>query len=184
MGNLKIGSLTFTVILLMVDLLAVPLWGAEGSRMRAEPGVRADPAKKEPILITSDRMVMDQKKNMLTYQGNVVAIRGDVTLKSDSLTATFNPKSKRIDKVIAKGKLVVTQGNRVATGAKAVFSGQTNTVTITGKPKLRQGNSEVSGARIILFINEDRGIVEGGKERVKAVIFPEELGSKGFITER
>ena len=184
MGNLKIGGLTFTAVLLLVALLALPLWGAEGSRMIAGRGVKADPAKKEPILITSDRMVMDQKNNVIIYQGNVVAVRGDVTLKSDTLTATFNPLSKRIDAVVAKGKLEVTQGDRVATGAKAVFSGLKNTVTLTGKPKVSQGNSQVSGARIILYINEDRGIVEGGGERVKAVIFPEELGSKRLIRER
>ena len=129
-------------------------------------------------MISSDRMEMDQKKNVIRYQGNVVAVRGDVTLKSDTLTATYNPGAKRIDNVVAEGKLVVTQGDRVATGSKAVFDSQKSSVILTGKPEVRQGNSQISGTRIILYINEDRGVVEGGEQRVKAVIFPEQLGSK------
>lgn len=128
-------------------------------------------------MITSDRMEMDQKKNVIKYLGHVVVVRGDVTLKSKTLTATYDPVAKRIDGVVAEGKLVVTQGDREATGSKAVFNSQTNTVTLTGNPVVRQGNSQVSGYRIILYINEDRGVVEGGSQRVKAVIFPDDLGS-------
>ena len=130
----------------------------------------------ETIYITSDRMELDQKKNTVIYMGNVVTERGDVTMKSETLTATYNPELKRLTGVVAEGNLEVTQGNRVATGAKAVFNSDNNSVVLTGDPVIRQGNSQVSGSRIILFINEDRGVVEGGNQRVKAIIFPEDLG--------
>ena len=71
--------------------------------------------------------------------------------------------------------LAAIQGARIATGAKAKFNGLKNTITLTGNPTINQGKSRVSGSRIILFINEDRGVVEGGSQRVKVVIFPEEL---------
>jgi lipopolysaccharide export system protein LptA len=81
-----------------------------------------------------------------------------------------------LKKVIAEGKVRVTQGGRVATGVKAVFNSQDNTISLVGNPLVRQGKNQVSGSRIILFINEDRVVVEGGARRVKAVIFPEDLG--------
>ncbi len=174
----KSNSLITLWCFVVITLMAAPVWGAQGARSKKSRGLKKDTVKQEPITITSDRMAMDQKKNSIQYKGNVVAVRGDVTLKSDTLTATYNPLAKRIDKVIAQGNLVVTQGDRVATGNRAVFSIVKNTVTLTGKPSVSQGNSQVSGTRIILYLNEDRGIVEGGKERVKAVIFPDELDAK------
>ncbi len=66
----------------------------------------------------------------------------------------------------------------MAMGTKAVFSGKGQSITLTGNPVVRQGNSEVSGNRITFFIEEDRAVVEGGNERVKATIFPEEFGKE------
>ena len=132
----------------------------------------------ETITIDSDRMELDQQKNTIIYMGNVVTVRGNVTMKSETLTVTYNTEMKRLDEVVAEGNLEVTQGNRIATGAKAVYNSENNSVVLTGDPVIRQGNSQVSGCRIIMFINEDRGVVEGGCKRVKAVIFPDEIGSQ------
>lgn len=137
-------------------------------------------SKQNPILITSDRMEVDRQKNILIYQGQVVAIQGDMTMRSDKLTTYFDPDLQQIKEAIAEGKLVqVTQGDRVATGTKAVFDGVTQTMTMTGNPMMRQGNSQVSGEKIIYFMTEDRMIVEGGKDRrVEGTIFPDELQQK------
>lgn len=138
------------------------------------------PSTKDPILITSDRMEADRQKNILIYQGHVVTIQRDMTMRSDKLTTYFDPDLQQIKEAIAEGKLVqVTQGDRVATGTKAVFDGVAQTMTMTGNPIMRQGNSQVSGERIIYFMTEDRMIVESGKERrVQGTIFPEELQQK------
>jgi lipopolysaccharide export system protein LptA len=136
--------------------------------------------KQNPILITSDRMEVDRQKNILIYQGQVVAIQGDMTMRSDKLTTYFDPDLQQIKEAIAEGKLVqVNQGDRVATGTKAVFDGVTQTMTMTGNPMMRQGNSQVTGEKIIYFMAEDRMIVESGKDRrVEGTIFPEELQQK------
>ena len=99
-------------------------------------------------------------------------------MKSDTLTATYNPEMQRLTEIVAEGNLEVTQGNRIATGAKAIYNNEDNSIVLTGNPVIRQGNSQVSGCRIIMFINEERGVVEGGCQRVKAVIFPDDLGKQ------
>jgi lipopolysaccharide export system protein LptA len=44
---------------------------------------------------------------------------------------------------------------------------------------MRQGNSQVSGTKVVYFMDQDRAIAEGdGKIRVQATIFPEELKSQ------
>jgi lipopolysaccharide export system protein LptA len=41
---------------------------------------------------------------------------------------------------------------------------------------MRQGNNQVSGTRVIYFMEQDRAVAEGdGRIRVQATIFPEEL---------
>jgi len=135
--------------------------------------------KKDPIYITSDWMEFDQTKSTITYKGRVVTTQGDMTLRSETLTADYSQDMKQIKQIVAEGKVNVTQSNRVATGEKAVFDDQAKTVTLTGNPIMRQGNSQISGSRVIYFVEQDKAVAEGDdKVRVQATIFPEELQAK------
>ena len=99
-----------------------------------------------------------------------------MTMRSETLTAYYDPESKQMRQIVAEGKVNATQGNRVATGDKAVFDDQAKTITLTGNPVMRQGNSQVSGTKVVYFMDQDRAIAEGdGKIRVQATIFPDEL---------
>ena len=132
--------------------------------------------KKDPIYITSDWMEVDQTKNTITYKGRVVMVQADMTMRSETLVAHYDPEMKRMSQIVAEGKVNTTQGDRVAIGEKAVFDETAKTVTLTGNPVMRQGNSQVSGTRVIYFMEQDRAVAEGdGKVRVQATIFPEEL---------
>src|ERR1051325_8038546 len=111
--------------------------------------------KKDPIYITSDWMEVDQKKNTITYKGRVVTIQGDMTMRSDTLTAFYDENMKQMKQIVAEGKVNATQGTRVATGEKAVFDDPTKTVTLTGNPVMRQGNNQVTGTKVIYFMEQD-----------------------------
>jgi len=132
--------------------------------------------KKDPIYITADWMEVDQNKNTITYKGRVVTIQADMTMRSEALIAYYDPETKQMRQIVAEGKVNATQGNRVATGEKAVFDDKSKTVTLTGNPVMRQGNSQVTGTQVVYYMDQDRAIAEGdGKVRVQATIFPEEL---------
>jgi len=132
--------------------------------------------KKDPIYISSDWMEVDQKKNTITYKGRVVTVQADMTMRSEMLTAYYDPDMKKIKQIVAEGKVNATQGNRVATGEKAVFDDTAKTVTLTGNPVMRQGNNQVSGIKVIYFVEEDKAVAEGDEKiRVRATIFPEEM---------
>lgn len=126
----------------------------------------------DPIFITSDRMEMDRKKGTIIYSGRVVAKQGEATIKGDKLTASYSEDLKQITEIVAEGNVHITQADRVATGNKAVFDGKKQTITLSGNPVVRQGNSELSGSRILFLIEQDRFVAEG---KVKATIFPGEL---------
>lgn len=132
--------------------------------------------KKDPIYITADWMEVDQKKNTITYKGRVVTVQADMTMRSETLTAVYDPDMKQMKQIVAEGRVHATQGNRLATGEKAIFDDKNKTVTLTGNPVMRQGNSQVTGTRIIYFVDQDRAVAEGKDQiRVVATIFPEEL---------
>ena len=168
-----VGSLLFMAALLIAGYCAFPA-GIKAAQSGTKEKVSSS-AMEGPIVITADSMEVDRKRNLITYKGRVLTVRGKMKMKSKTLTVTYDQGMNRIKRVIAKGKVQVIQGSRIAFGEKAEFNSLKNTITLTGKPYFSQGKSRVSGSRIILFINEERGVVEGGDQRVKVVIFPEEL---------
>jgi lipopolysaccharide transport protein LptA len=158
------GSSVLRVSLFLFFLLfasAVIALGDAATPAKDESKTKGGPAfefnRKDPIYITSDWM----------------------TIRSETLTADYTADMKQIKQIVAEGKVNAVQGNRVATGDKAVFDDQAKTVTLTGNPIMRQGNSQISGSRVIYFVEQDRAVAEGdGKVRVQATIFPEELQMK------
>ena len=53
-----------------------------------------------------------------------------------------------------------------------MFDAGARTVTLSDKARLRDGPNEVAGERVIVFLDEERSVVEGGDERVRAVLHP------------
>jgi lipopolysaccharide export system protein LptA len=169
-----IRTLPIVVVLCSAPAIAANAPAAKGGGNKNSAGFEFN--KKDPIYITADWMEVDQKKNSITYKGRVVTIQNDMTMRSETLTAYYDPEMKQMKQIVAEGKVNATQGNRVATGEKAVFDDQAKTVTLTGSPVMRQGNSQVSGVKVVYYIEQDRAIAEGdNKVRVQATIFPDEL---------
>ena len=67
----------------------------------------------------------------------------------------------------------IDQGTRWAVGGRAVFDQTQRTLVLTENPVLHDGPNEVAGDRVVVFLDEDRSVVEGGRKRVKAVLYPE-----------
>ena len=115
--------------------------------------------QKDPIYISADWMEVDQKQSTITYKGRVVTVQSEMTMRSEILTAYYDPEMKQMKQIVAEGKVNATQGERVATGEKAVFDDKEKTVTLTGNPVMRQGNNQVSGAKVIYFVEQDKATV-------------------------
>jgi lipopolysaccharide export system protein LptA len=170
-------------LLLLLLILSAPNNAAAAESTTKQEGKKSSSAfelnKKDPIYITADWMEVDQTKNTITYKGRVVTVQTEMTMRSETLTAYIDPETKKMKQIVAEGKVNATQGNRVATGEKAVFDDTAKTVTLTGSPVMRQGNSQVSGVKIIYYTEQDKAVTEGdGKVRVQATIFPEELKNR------
>ena len=64
-------------------------------------------------------------------------------------------------------------GARWATGGRAVFDQANRTLVLSENPMLHDGANEVGGDRVIVYLDEDRSVVEGGRKRVKAILHPD-----------
>src|SRR5437667_8344048 len=88
----------------------------------------------------------------------------------------ISPVAQRLQEVIAVGNVRIDNGTRWATGGRAVFEQATRMLVLTENPVLHDGANEVSGDRVTLYLDENRSVVEGGRRRVKATVFPNKDG--------
>jgi lipopolysaccharide export system protein LptA len=148
--------------------------------------------KNQPIQIVSDRMDAYNEKRMVVFSGNAVATQGARTIRADSLTIYYKENKKTdgrtavevegtgdLERMEAKGHVTITEGERVATGDDAVFEQDIQKITMTGSAVLREGANIVRGDRVVVFLDENRGVVESlENKRVTATIYPKENEEK------
>jgi hypothetical protein len=77
-----------------------------------------------------------------------------------------------VQSVVAEGDVRITQGNRIARGARAEFDDAARTLVLSGGAVLVEGSNEIRGERVIVYLDEERSVVEGTNSRVKAVLMP------------
>ena len=129
-------------------------------------------SRREPIYIQADGLEFDYQAKRLVYRGNVTVTQGEVMIRSDALTVTYEEEGEeqRLREVVATGNVVMTEGDRQARGKKAVFDEESRTVTLSGKAVLKDPAMQIEGETIIVFLDEGRSkVIRGEKERVKAV---------------
>lgn len=150
-----------------------------------EGGIKSSLSKKkEPIEITSDRMRSEERGQKIIFSGNVIAVWGDLSIRSDILEIynhsdkkDSNPSStslgegQQLDKIIAIGSVDVRRGDRRAQGNRATYLDKEQTITLKGNPRAKawEGDSIIEGREMIFFLESDRFQANG---RVHIKSFP------------
>ena len=135
-----------------------------------------------PVQIDADAMEFDYKGKILTYRGSVKVTQADMTLHSETLRVTLDPDHPdKPREVVAEGKVQIDKGDRHATGGRAVFDNVARTVTLSDQARLHDGPNEVAGERVVVYLDEQRSVVEGGggQDRVRAVLYPSATQGEG-----
>ena len=93
--------------------------------------------KQQEIMITCDGpMELDQQNNMATLKENVVAVRGDQTLRADLVEIYFDSETRRIATIICTDNVSVQRGDNISYADKAIYSAADQKVRCVGRPKL------------------------------------------------
>lgn len=131
-----------------------------------------------PITINSNQLTADNKGKTAIFTGKVVAKQGDVTILADKLTIYYGDKGDKkneVEKVEADGNVRILQGNRVGIASHAVYESKAGRITLTGKPRVMQGNDTTSGKIITYLIDDEQSTVTGDVgERVITTIHPQD----------
>ena len=182
--------------------LAQPIAGDEKASNSGQPGQPGPgtslidslsfTSRREPIQIRSHDLEFLYNEKRIIYRGDVVATQGDVTVKSDLLTVTYEepttedgtslPQSEsvtsrqRLKEIVAEGNVEITTQDRRATGKKVVFNEANRTVVLSGNAVLWEGANQVTGEQVTVFLDEKRSVVEGGggERRAEMVLIPQQ----------
>ncbi len=140
-----------------------------------------DKKKAPPIHIKSDTMEAVDKNGTVIFRGNVVAIRGDLTINSDSLKIIYKnsggktsdgKKQRTLSRIIATGHVKIIQGKKVGTGKEAIYDKGSEKLVLLGDAQVWEGSNRIKGTRITLYLNENRSVVESsGKQKVEATVY-------------
>ncbi len=126
-----------------------------------------------PVEIEAASLEFEYRTGLLVYRGGVSVSQGDIRLTSDELRVKLDTKQTgRPTEIVAVGSVKIVSGERIATGDRAEFDQAAQTITLSSNAVLRDGPNEVSGDRVVVYIEEQRSVVEGGSDRVRAVLFP------------
>lgn len=79
----------------------------------------------------------------------------------------------KIKQIIAEGHVRMQRGDRVAEGRRAVFDQAKQTIVLSDHAVLHEGQNQVAGDRIIVYLQDQRSVVESSSNsRVSAVFYP------------
>lgn len=150
---------------------------------------------KEPIEITADRLVTNNKEKWADFLGSVKAVQGKFTMTSDALRVFYTgdlmnpPQGERtgstVEKFVATGRVHIVTDQYTTDSHQAEYVQATDIMTLTGpNSRVVSGGNTITGPRIVLRRSEGTAVVEGaGTERVKAVFTTEskEKGAAGGV---
>ncbi len=133
----------------------------------------------EMVHITSRRADAELDTGVIRFIGDVVAVQGDTTLYAEEMVLTRDRQTRQVTRIEAHRQVRIEQGERLATGQKAVFDRVRNEMVMTGSPRISQGEDFVEGEEIVFLLDSDRSIVRSkGDGRVRAVFHPQERTSE------
>src|SRR5215467_6746915 len=138
----------------------------------------------KPVNIKAASLEVRDKEKVATFSGDVHVVQGDTDMRCKTLVVYYEesaataggpkidgPKtaqpgpagSSQIRRMEARGNVVVTQKDQVATGDRGDFDMRTNTVTLSGKVVVTKGQDVLRGERLVVNLTDGVSRMEGGR---------------------
>jgi lipopolysaccharide export system protein LptA len=135
---------------------------------------------KDHINISAAKLDYYDKEQKLVYSGNVVAVRGDATLKTPLLVIFLDPKqpgarsgppssTSQMRRMEAAGPVTLISRDQIATGDSGTYEKTNNKVYIDGNVSLTQGPNVTKGDHIVYDMNTRQAVVTG---HVRSMFLP------------
>lgn len=141
-----------------------------------------------PITIDADRLEVLDKDKRAVFTGNVVAARGDMTVRSSTMTVFYDAdltgntsankpaaanSNQSVRRIEMTGKVLFVQRDQQATGDAAVYERASETLILSGNVVLTQCQNVVTGPRLVVNLRTNQAQVEGAPgARVRSILVP------------
>jgi lipopolysaccharide transport protein LptA len=133
--------------------------------------------KDPPTTITcKGNLDMDYEKNIAVFHQDVIVEDPRMKMTADKMTVFFQPDSKTVEKVIAKGRVRFKKETKSAMADMAVYTAGDGKIVLTGNPKVKKGQDVISGEKITFFRDDQRMLVE---PRAKLILYSSDVKGKG-----
>jgi outer membrane protein assembly factor BamD len=119
----------------------------------------------KPVDIVSDTMEGSEKDRQIIFKGSVVARQEDLYIFADRIEALTNEANNEIETAHAKGNVKIVKRDRTATSNEAIFDNRTRVVKLKGNVVVFSGSDRVAGELVTYYVNEDKVVVEGEKDK-------------------
>ncbi len=132
-----------------------------------------------PIEITADELEVQQAQGIATFRGDVDAVQGELRLTADELTVHYGGAAGEggdIERVEARGDVVVRSVDDVATGDVGTYDLMTRQITLTGDVVLTSGGNVLRGRRLDVDLATGLATMRAGDGRVRG-LFQSDAGS-------
>ncbi len=127
-------------------------------------------ATEEPISIAADRMSATEKKNSVTFSGNVDARQGDIRIRADRMEVFYTQKEKssapgkeaakqQVERMVCTGKVEISRTNWLGTADRLDYLERKRKVILSGNAKVWQDKNMVTGDKIVYHLDEGRSEV-------------------------
>lgn len=118
----------------------------------------------KPLSIRSDELeaLEEGGSRRLVFTRNVNVEQGDLRVHSDRLEALYPPGGNQPDRLVADGRVRVSQRDKTMLCDKATFYQSEDRLVCVGNAELLQGKDRVQGKEIEIFVRQNRVKVKGG----------------------
>jgi lipopolysaccharide export system protein LptA len=132
----------------------------------------------EPVKIRATALEIREKDNMATFTGDVYVLQGDTEMRCNVLVVSYEKETgtrtgnaaepgpggdRQINRIEAKGNVVVVQQDQNASGDAATFNMRENTVTLVGNVIVTRGTNVLRGQRLVVDLTSGVSKMDGGR---------------------
>ena len=116
--------------------------------------------RKDKMIIEADKVVLKDRKKIVSFYGNVIYKNGEITIKADRMSVKYNEKISsnkniKIKDIYANGNVKFNNGKMVVTGDKGNYNLANHLITIEDNVTMNNDNVTVLGNKLTYNILTD-----------------------------
>jgi lipopolysaccharide export system protein LptA len=124
-----------------------------------------------PVEIEADSLTINNADGTAVFTGNVLVGQGEMRLSAGSVRVEYGTDGKTINRLFASGGVTLANQSEAAEAQEAIYTIGSGEVVMTGQVLLTQGQTALSGQKLVINLQSGTGTMEG---RVQTTFIPGE----------